>query len=201
MSHTPGTSRLLHTKASWRWARMLLSPSCLSKRMLFQIAQWISIVRTCCYTSGSCRRLIANKLELLDLHIQGHTRRTVSIGVFPWNKLPLDIDLLALLHIRVDRLCLLSEGYTVEPRGRFFVLRFPCHGDRKLRDGCPIRGVTHLWVPPQIPDDRKLCHAHCCSLLRYLSFSQILSADNSPMLVAILKCSHTGPKAGMCIGD
>src|SRR6266536_4067950 len=145
---------------------MLLS-SCSSERMVFQVVQWISITRTGCYARGSCRQLIANKLELVYLHIQSQTRHTISIGVLTRNQLPLDIDLLALLHIRVDRLCLLSEGYTVEPRGRFFVLRFPCHGDRKLRDGCPIRGITHLWVTPQIADKGQLCHAHCQFLLQY----------------------------------
>src|SRR6266487_2448813 len=168
--------------------------------MLFQIPEHIRITRTCGHTSGSCG-LVSDKLELLHLHIQGHARRTISIGVLSGNELSLDIDLLALSYIGVNRLCLLAKCDTIEPGGRLFVLRFPCHRDRKLRDGRPIRGRAHLWVTPQIADQGKLCHAHGFSLLRYISFSQILSEDNSPMLVAILKCSHTCPHWGMCIGD
>src|SRR6266536_4128901 len=145
---------------------MLLS-SCSSERMVFQVVQGISITRTGCYARGSCRQLIANKLELVYLHIQSQTRHTISIGVLTRNQLPLDIHLLALLHIRVDRLRLLAECDTVEPRGRFFVLRFPCHRDRKLRDRRPIWGITHLWVTPQIADKGQLCHAHCQILLQY----------------------------------
>src|SRR6266516_6697215 len=163
--------------------------------MLFQIPEHVRITRTCSHTSGSCG-LVADKLELLHLHIQGHTRRTISIGVLTGNELPLDVDLLALLHIRVDRLCLLAERHTVEPRGRFFVLRFLCHGNRKLRDCRPIRGIAHLWVTPQIPDDRKIFQAHGFSLL-YLCY--ISSEGNLPLLLAILNRLHTGPKPRMCI--
>src|SRR6266487_3669109 len=155
-----------HKKASWRRTRMLLS-SCFSEGMLFQITEHIRITRTRSHTSGHCWRLIANKLELLDLHIQRHTRRTISIGIFARNEFPLDVDLLPLPHIRVDRLRLLAERHTVEPSRGLFVLRLPCHGDRKLRDRRPIRGIAHLWVTPQIADKGQLCHAHCQFLLQY----------------------------------
>src|SRR6266487_3554989 len=141
-------------------------PGYSSERMIIQIAEYIPISRTRSHRSRG-RWLVSEKLELVYLHVQSQTRHTISIGVLTRNQLPLDIDLLALLHIRVDRLRLLAECDTVEPRGRFFVLRFPCHRDRKLRDGCPIRGITHLWVTPQIADKGQLCHAHCQFLLQY----------------------------------
>ncbi len=76
--------------------------------MLFQIAEHIRISGTRSHTS-SRRWLVPDELELVYLHIQSQTRRTISIGVLTGNQLSLEIDLLPLLDIRVNRLCLLSE--------------------------------------------------------------------------------------------